>query len=211
MHALPLKSATLVVLGVLAVQAIAVRYALQNGTLPPLPALNQFPEALDGWQSHGDAAGSDAIAAELHADRFLERAYFHGEHRLWLDFLVVWFQTQRGGAQQPHSPKVCLPGSGWVPVANSEITIDTGAGPLRVNRYTVVNRNLTKEVLYWYQTPRRAITGEWAAKFFVVADGLRDGRTDTALVRVTVDQGALDNAVAFIRAAYPSLRSTLPK
>src|SRR5271169_4968688 len=99
MDALPLRSATLVVLGLLAAQAGAVRHALQNGILPPAPALNRFPQALDGWQSRGDAAGSDAIAAELHADRFLERSYFHGEHRFWLDFLVFWFQTQRGGAQ----------------------------------------------------------------------------------------------------------------
>ena len=89
--------------------------------------------------------------------------------------------------------------------------MDTAAGPLSVNRYTVVNRDQTEEILYWYQTSNRTITSEWAAKFYLVVDGVRMGRTDTALVRVSVAGGCVDDAVRFIRAAYPRLRQTLPR
>jgi hypothetical protein len=67
-------------------------------------------------------------------------------------------------------------------------------------------------VLYWYQTPRRVVAGEWAAKLWLVADAVRDKRTDTALVRVVIwsipghDHEATLEASAFVRSAYPLLR-----
>ncbi len=70
-------------------------------------------------------------------------------------------------------------------------------------------------VLYWYQTPRRAIAGEWAAKLWLVADALRDRRTDTALVRVVAwpgeggDAAATAVAMGFARDLYPLLRECL--
>jgi len=206
-----LNAAALAVIGILLVQFATVRFVMRGAVLPPAPALREFPLSIDAWQSYGELTQSDAIAAQLHADRFLERSYFNAGDRRWLDFLVAWFQTQRGGAQQPHSPKVCLPGSGWMAVANAVITVNTAAGPLSVNRYTAVNRDRTEEVLYWYQTSNRTITSEWAAKLYLVVDGVRTGRTDTALVRVSVAGGSIDDAVRFIRAAYPRLRQTLPQ
>ena len=72
-------------------------------------------------------------------------------------------------------------------------------------------------VLYWYQTPRRVIAGEWAAKLWLVADALRDKRTDTALVRVIAwsaggsDEAATGVASSFASELYPRLREYLPR
>jgi EpsI family protein len=130
---------------------------------------------------------------------------------------VAWFQTQRGGARQPHSPKVCLPASGWTPEITDEVTVDTAAGAITVNRYVVAKGTQRAVVLYWYQTPRRAIASEWAAKAWLVADALRDKRTDTALVRVIAwsaggerDEAATGVAMGFTRELYPRLREYLP-
>ncbi len=78
-----------------------------------------------------------------------------------------------------------------------------------------------RRVLYWYQTARRAVAGEWASKFWLVADAVRDRRTDTALVRIVVedapannwgsDQRATRTAADFARAVYPVLREQLPR
>ena len=95
--------------------------------------------------------------------------------------------------------------------------IETAGGPIRVNRYLVVNRNERAVVLYWYQTPQRAIAGEWASKFWVLADSLRRNRTDTALVRVVVwsaaggDRAATATAQNFAQGLYPLLREKLPR
>jgi hypothetical protein len=48
------------------------------------------------------------------------------------------------------------------------------------------NRSGRVVVLYWYQTPQRVIAGEWAAKFWLISDAVRERRTDIALVRLLV-------------------------
>jgi EpsI family protein len=156
-----------------------------------------------------------AVAAELRADRLVSRTY--SEAPRFASLLVAWFQTQQGEGRQPHSPKVCLPSGGWTPRIVDEVTVDTTVGPIRVNRYVVDKDTQSAVVLYWYQTPRRVITGEWAAKFWLMADALRDKRTDTALVRVTTwptrsgDQAATAVATEFARNLYPKLREYLPQ
>jgi hypothetical protein len=91
------------------------------------------------------------------------------------------------------------------------------AGAITVNRYVVDKDTQRAVVLYWYQTPRRVIAGEWAAKFWLAADALRDKRTDTALVRVTTwpasggDEAATAVATGFARDLYPALREYLPR
>jgi len=67
-----------------------------------------------------------------------------------------------------------------------EITLNTVAGAITVNRYVIHNRGTRAIVLYWYQTSRRVIASEWDAKFWLAVDALRDKRTDTAIVRVAV-------------------------
>jgi EpsI family protein len=86
-----------------------------------------------------------------------------------------------------------------------------------VNRYIVAKGPERPVVLYWYQTLRRVIAGEWAAKFWLMSDALRDNRTDTALVRIVVwappggDESATDGAAGFARSLYPALRDSLPQ
>jgi EpsI family protein len=97
------------------------------------------------------------------------------------------------------------------------VTINTAAGAITVNRYIIQNRGARAIVLYWYQTPRRVIAGEWDAKFWLAADALRDRRTDTAIVRVALgippgqDAAATAAAEAFVRRIYPLLRANLPR
>jgi len=61
----------------------------------------------------------------------------------------------------------------WIPEAAGKLDIETRAGPISVNRYVVANRNERAVVLYWYQTPQRAIASEWTSKFWVLADAIR--------------------------------------
>jgi EpsI family protein len=152
------------------------------------------------------------VLDSLHADATLARVYAEQGTPWTAQLMVVWFQTQRGGQRQPHSPKVCLPAGGWLPVKSDVIH----AGDLEVNRYIAANGSSRGVVLYWYQTPFRTETSEWAAKFWVMADSLRYGRTDTALVRVFVpvdgsDEAASAAAVRFVEAAQAELRCRIPR
>jgi EpsI family protein len=199
----------------LAAQILLIRGAAGVERPPTPPPLSHFPVEAGGWTVLREDPVAADMARELGADRLWSRIYVRTSTGSLASLLVAWFQTQRGGVRQPHSPKVCLPASGWTPEVVDEVTLDTTAGPIAVNRYVVANRRQRAVVLYWYQTPRRAIAGEWAAKLWLVADALRDRRTDTALVRVVAwpgeggDAAATTVAMGFARNLYPLLRDCL--
>ena len=202
----------------LAAQILAVHAAASGEHPPAPPALDRFPGAFGPWKFfHGDPIES-AIARELGADRLVSQTYIENPTGSVASLLVAWFQTQRAGARQPHSPKVCFPAAGWTAGVMDHVTVETAVGGITVNRYIVNKGRERAVVLYWYQTPRRVIAGEWAAKFWLAADALRDQRTDTALVRVTTwpgsnngDEAATAVAAGFTRNLYPMLREYLPR
>jgi EpsI family protein len=200
----------------LAVQILLVHAAVSREHLPAPPPLSRLPVEFGPWKLFREDPIATDIARELGADALLSRTYVESPAGSRASLFVAWFQTQRGGLRQPHSPKVCLPASGWTPEVTGEVTLDTTAGAITVNRYLVANGARRAVVLYWYQTPRRVIAGEWAAKLYLVADALRDQRTDTALVRVIVwpadgrDEAATTVAIGFARELYPLLRAYLP-
>jgi EpsI family protein len=199
----------------LAAQILLIR-AVAGGEHPPAPPPPaRFPVEFAGWKVlRQDPIAAD-MARELGADRLWSQTFVETPSGSLASLFVAWFRTQRGGVRQPHSPRVCLPASGWTPEVTGDVTLDTAAGAITVNRYVVANRMQRAVVLYWYQTPRRAIAGEWAAKFWLVADSLRDRRTDTALVRVIAwpgeggEQAATTVAMRFARDLYPPLREYL--
>jgi EpsI family protein len=201
----------------LVAQILLIHAAASREHPPAPPALSRFPVEFGRWKLVREDPVAADIARELGADALLSQTYVETPTGSLASLFVAWFQTQRGGVRQPHSPKVCLPASGWTPEATGEVTLDTAAGAITVNRYLVANGAQRAVVLYWYQTPRRVIAGEWAAKLWLVADALRDKRTDTALVRVIAwpadgrDEAATTAASGFARELYPLLREYLPR
>jgi EpsI family protein len=198
-------------------QALLVHWAAGRERAPAPPALSSFPSEFGEWRQLREDPISADVAVELRADQLLSRTYVHTSRGSVANLFVAWFQSQRAGTSQPHSPRVCLPASGWTPVVTGEVTIDTAAGAIAVNRYIVVNRGQRDVVLYWYQGPHRVMAGECEAKLWLMADALRDKRTDTALVRVVApsadggDQAATAAAIGFARSLYPLLRENLPR
>ena len=197
---------------------ILLVHATAGGQRPPQPpAPERFPAAFGEWKLFRSDPIDAEVATELHADRLVSQTYIQTSTHSFASLLMAWFQTQQGGARQPHSPKVCLPSGGWTPRIVDEVTVGTAVGPITVNRYVVDKDMQSAVVLYWYQTPRRVIAGEWAAKFWVAVDALQDRRTDTALVRVTTwpskggDRAATGVAAEFAQDFYPSLREYLPR
>jgi EpsI family protein len=188
----------------LVAQTLVSAFGSSNEYLPKAPVLDSFPRNLPGWALVTDEPIPREVLAALRADATLSRYYSEDAYSTTAHLLVVWFQSQQGG-RQPHSPKVCLPGSGWEPVEAGTTRIRDAT----VNRYVVANGHSRSVVLYWYQTPFRTVADEWAAKFWLVADSLRYHRTDTALVRVV----AADDRTAsrFADAAYPVLGALLKR
>jgi EpsI family protein len=79
----------------------------------------------------------------------------------------------------------------------------TGASGTKysVGDYLITDGNVTEEALYWYQLHGRTIASDYEAKFYTLADSIRYGRSDAALVRIItpVNPGE-DRAIARSRA-----------
>jgi EpsI family protein len=121
-----------------------------------------------------------------------------------VNLFVAYFRSQRTG-QTPHSPKNCLPGSGWAWSVADIVRIDiAGRQPIDINRYIVSKGERHAVVLYWYQSRDRVVASEYRAALFTAWDALRYNRTDTELVRVVAP--VTEPGVEFIRAAFADLR-----
>jgi EpsI family protein len=216
MHSIMYRRAPMLVPAVFAAQVLLVHYAVGKEQPPATPELSHFPVAFKDWVRLREEPLEPEIVHALNADRLLSRTYVQRPAGPLASLFVAWFQSQRGGARQPHSPKVCLPASGWVPEEAGDAKLETAAGTIRVNRYLVANGSERAVVLYWYQTPHGPVASEWFSKLGLLTDSLRYNRTDIALVRVVTwstrgaDPAATKTAVDFARNLYPLLTEQLP-
>jgi EpsI family protein len=195
-------------------QGALIYSAVRPESAPSGRPLSQFPTTLGSWKLLQEGVIDADTQAVLKADDLLNRYY--AANNAGANLFVAAFRSQRNG-KAPHSPKNCLPGSGWTPLASSYASIDVGGEvPIQVNRYVVAHGDERSLVLYWYQSRDRAIASEYTAKFWVVVDAMRLNRTDTALVRVVVpivnrDEAAADKSAAdFVRSFYATIRQYLP-
>lgn len=212
-----------IVTGVLVVQAAVLYSAVRPEIVPPSRPLDTMPTTLGTWQLIQTGVIEQDVLDVLKADDILNGVYCSSAYpdcaktgQGSANLFVAAFRTQRNG-KTPHSPKNCLPGSGWVPLSSGEIAIDVGrAAPITVNRYMIAYGSQRELVLYWYQSRDRAVASEYKAKFWVMADAIRWNRTDTALVRVVIPVANRDEAQAqatatdFVKSFYSTLLAYLP-
>jgi EpsI family protein len=213
-----LRNKYVAILTLVLVLQTALFYAASRGEkVPAGPPLDLFPVQLGPWHEAQNYPVEQEIRDQLKADDLLNRLYTDPQSRAAADLFVAYFKTQRTG-QSPHSPKNCLPGSGWEPEAEGSVDVPVvgQAEPIRINRYVVSHGDEKSVVLYWYQSRRRVIASEWSAKFWLVMDSIRYHRSDTALVRVTVpvlnnDRDAATRiGLSFVETVFPVLKGYLP-
>jgi EpsI family protein len=197
-------------------QAALLYSSIRPEAVPPSQPLMFLPKIQGEWHAASEDGVTDPeILAILRADDVLNREYTDtaGNHA---NLYIAAFRSQQNG-KSPHSPKNCLPGSGWTPTVEDYSTIDLPGGrSIEVNHYIVNHGEDQSLVLYWYQSRDRVVANEYKAKFWVVADAMRYNRSDTALVRVVVGIHDQDNAraervaVTFVRSFYGPIRAILP-
>lgn len=180
--------------------------------------LAELPKTLGEWQAVAEYPIESEVQAVLKADDTLNRSYLLPGTVAPVNLFVAFFRSQAAGVA-PHSPKNCLPGSGFAPLNAGFVRIPASASgeTVEVNRYVVARGEEKTLVLYWYQTPKRIVASEYAAKFWLAADAVRYRRSDTSLVRVLVPIGPVSEeaaeqlAVQFVQAVLPVLNRHLPR
>jgi EpsI family protein len=208
----------LIILTVLLVLQAAVFYGgTREEHIPLVQPLSELPQEFGAWKMAQEGVIEQEVRDILKADDLLTRSYVNVESGAGSSLYVAFFKSQRTG-QAPHSPKNCLPGSGWVPAVEDRVTLSIPGDPQpkTVNRYIVQKGENKSVVIYWYQSRERVVASEYWAKIYVVLDALRYNRTDTALVRVVAPiigndaDAATRSAVDFVQHFFPTLSGLLP-
>jgi EpsI family protein len=187
--------------------------------IPQYQPLKEVSQAIGPWRMVREIPMETEVQELLRADDSLNRYYLDaasagGES---VSIFIALFRTQRSGVT-PHSPKVCLPGSGWTPSESERISIKLAGRPeeATINRYVVSKGEQRNLVLYWYQSSARITASEYTAKVFTVLDGVRYRRSDTSLVRVIVpfngdgEDEAQKLALRFLNDTYMEFNRFLP-
>ena len=157
---------------------------------PSRDPLLQFPLLHKGWLGREEAIEIQVLSA-LSLTDYLMANYQHLDYAMPVNFYVAYYDSQRKGASA-HSPRSCIPGGGWVIEEFSQIDVNATPGMsshnglLRVNRVIVQKDKDKQLVYYWFQQRGRAITNEYAVKWYLFWDSLTRNRTDGALVRLVV-------------------------
>lgn len=180
--------------------------------------LSSVPTTLGPWGSRSIVMEDD-IVKNAGVEDYLFRDYTDGQG-LSINAYVGFYEAQREG-DTAHSPKHCLPGSGWSQVESSEIEFATpgsNGGKTRANRYVIGKEDQRQLVLYWYQGRGRDITNEYEAKVYLVIDSIFRKRSDGALVRIMVPESetlslaaAQESAIAFAQRFLPEVEKVLPE
>jgi len=194
-----------------------VNIVLSHGKDVPLRRpLADFPLRIDDWRGRGHWL-SKKVLDILRVDDYMMRLYVDERGRkIWL--YAGYFESQREG-QLVHSPKHCLPGSGWRPISSKRILIDIpglDVSPVEATMMVTQRRDEKELVIYWYQVGGDYVAGEYAQKLRLVWNAIRYNRTDGALIRFNgpIINGDVDDTYAvmegFIRKVVPMMRGYLP-
>ncbi len=151
--------------------------------IPAREQLASFPQTLGQWTSTDIPITSDVLNVLGPGDFLLRDYQIAGGTDV--NLFIAYFPSQRAG-DAIHSPKNCLPGAGWAPVkADRTMVTVPGRAPFPANRYLIAKGEDRQLVLYWYWAHDRIVASEYAAKFYLVADSIRERRSDGSLIRVS--------------------------
>lgn len=205
-----------VMLAVLLGATTGKAYLSHGEATPRAKPLSGFPTRIAGFTAIADWPLDEDTIQMLGVTDYLQRGYFSPSDGQ-LGLYIGYFRSQRTGSSI-HSPKNCLPGSGWQPEKSIiyQLPLDDGR-TVPINLY-IVRKDLDEQlVVYWYQAHGRVVASEYWGKFYLVYDAMRLNRTDAALVRITApilhgnEEQARSRAIAFAKQITHNVDQVIPR
>ncbi|MGZ2260288.1 VPLPA-CTERM-specific exosortase XrtD [Roseobacter sp. A03A-229] len=146
-----------------------------------------FPRTLGEWQQNGPAEVlGKSVVRSLAADDYHSISLVKPGAAASVGLFTAWYDDQSQGGV--HSPEICLPGAGWeiAWLERTDITAKMGTEmPFNINRAVIQKGETRMMVFYWFEQKGRRIAWDFAAKYYLMLDGIATGRTDGGLVRLT--------------------------
>jgi EpsI family protein len=197
---------------ILVFQASASRMVKIDETKIGLPGLHQVPWEVGGWKASSEQSIGADVEAYLKPDEYILRDYANTQSGAQLSLFVAYFKSLQN-VYGPHSPRICLPGAGWLVTSSkvASIAVPGRSEGIPVNEYVMEKANQRILVLYWYQNDRDVWAEEYHAKLRMLPDLIRYHRSDVSLVRLITPvasssaEAELANCLQFTQRIFPAL------
>lgn len=157
-----------------------------------------FPREVGDWNTGQPVPLEPDVEAVLAADDYLSVSLRAQEAQAPVDLFLAWYSNQdKGGV---HSPEVCLPGAGWEIAKLESISFPeaTGAGPGAgtLNR-AIIQKGVDRMLVYfWYEQQSVRTASMFQAKLQLMLGKVRNGRNDSAIVRLITPIGPEESQAA---------------
>ena len=196
--------------------AIMILHLRSSSEVVPIrQSLGEFPQNVGDWKMKEAFSFDQRTLDVLQCNDYTNRYYADSAGHTLMLYIGYWESQRRG--TQIHSPKNCLPGSGWEPVQTSKITIPIppGTRTVKANQYVIQKDREKQVVLYWYQSRGETSAGEISALLQKVKNAIFYNRTDAALIRVSSPvYGNVPETTellkGYVQSVYPKLSEYLP-
>jgi EpsI family protein len=135
-----------------------------------------------------------------------------------INLYIGFYESQRQG-DIIHSPRNCMPGSGWnVADVSYEMVADSRSesGEAKVIKLRLVKGAEKQIMLYWFHSRGRIISSEYWQKIYLVLDAFQHNRTDGSFVRLTTtvrdgnEEAAVETLKEFAHLIMPLLNEYIP-
>lgn len=174
----------------------------------------EFPVSKGDWNMISNFKMDEASLKVLKAADYIHRRYTDAGGNTVT--LYMGYHSGGKGSGGIHSPKHCLPGSGWFEASEKKMKVDAGAGEINLVK-AVYQKGDSKELfLYWYEVKGKSLSDEYSLKIAEIMGSVVHRRRDSAFIRVSVpfetdEEQAFAAGKKFIKDFYPLIRDFLPK
>lgn len=142
--------------------------------------LEDFPLQKDGWTGQREKVASFVVDM-LKPEEILSATYTN-EAGIKINLLFDYFSPQKGGG--PHSPRNCLPGSGWVINKVEKREIISGDRRINAGRFYLRFSNSKLVMDFWYITRYGETHNDYIYKLYLMIGSLSFKLTDVAFIRI---------------------------
>jgi len=207
---------TIAVAAILLMAMGFTQYISRAEVIPASKPFSMFPKQIGEWtgkESRFDQKIYDILGVE---DSFLGN--FRSQDGRNVNLYIGYYESQREG-DLIHSPRNCMPGSGWnvADISYETIKHPSGeSGNAKVIKLLLKKGAQKQIVLYWFHSRGRIIHSEYWQKIYLVVDSIFRHRTDGSFVRLIApvingdESSTVNNLKEFGELLMPILEEFIP-
>jgi EpsI family protein len=142
---------------------------------------------------------------------YLSRRYV-AEDGTAVDMYLSFFDGQPESGRI-HSPKHCMPGSGWFEMSSEHTTLELGGETVKLVRAVYAMGEQRELIYYWFDMRGKTMSDEYSLKLAEITGSIFHNRRDQSFIRISRRprnvEAANERVMDFLR-ILPVIREFLP-